>query len=170
MGRRCPPLYFYGGINVSREYTRDASEYGQQLIADAIRSLSGSSSGSSSTPSSEDITDLLKIHINVTQTEHQTISCVPFLVGCSINGVPTAALGYMQEGITQDSDIELCLLCSVSITPDEGYIAGELVLPEGMTAISSVDPNETSVSIGIPLGSSITLSATPATLSQGVQS
>ena len=38
-GRRRPPLYFYGGIYMAREYTRDASEYGQQLIADAIRTV-----------------------------------------------------------------------------------------------------------------------------------
>lgn len=145
---------------MTREYTRDASEYGQQLIADAIRSLG---SGGGSTPSSEDIADLLKIHIDFTQTEHQTISCVPLLVGCSINGAPTAAFGYMAEGITQNSDVELCLLCQVSITPDEGYTAGELVLPEGIAATPSVEPGNTSVSIGIPLGSSITISATPAT-------
>lgn len=58
---------------MAREYTRDASEYGQQLIADAIRSLSDSNGGGGSTPSSEDIPDLLKIHIDITQTEHQTI-------------------------------------------------------------------------------------------------
>jgi len=52
---------------VAKEYTRDASEYGQQLIADAIRSLG---SGGGSTPSSENISDLLKIHIDVEQTEH----------------------------------------------------------------------------------------------------
>ena len=50
---------------MSKEYTRDASEYGQQLIVDAIRSLSGSNGGGGSTQSSEDIADLLKIRIDV---------------------------------------------------------------------------------------------------------
>lgn len=148
---------------MGKEYTRRASEYGQQLIADAIRSLGDSNGGGSSTLSSENISDLLKIHIDIEQTEHQTIKYAPILVGCSVNGGPRATIGYMQDGITQNSDVEICLLCSVLITPDEGYTAGELVLPEGITPISSSVPGDTDVSIGIPLGSSITLSATPAT-------
>lgn len=84
------------------------------------------------------------------------------MTGCSINGVPTY-LGPMTGMFEDGRDMEICLLFQVSITPDEGYTAGELVLPEGMTAMSSSDPNDTSVTIGVLLGSSITLSATPAT-------
>lgn len=150
---------------MAREYTRDASEYGQQLIADAIRSLSGSNGGGGSTPSSENIANLLKIHIDTTQTEHQTISYAPFMVGCSINGVPTISAESGANLIEQSSDFDIGLLCQLMITPDEGYTAGVPILPEGITATPSPSPSGTGTLyvVCFPLGYSVTLSATPAT-------
>lgn len=148
---------------MGKEYTRRASEYGQQLIADAIRSLSGSNGGGGSTLSSENISDLLKIDIDVEQTEHQTIKYAPFLVGCSVNGVPTLGAEAGVNLIEQGSDFDIGLLCQVMITPDEGYTAGEPILPEGVSSTPSHSSNGTIYLVNFPLGSSVTLSATPAT-------
>lgn len=148
---------------MGKEYTRLASEYGQQLIVDAIRSLSGGNGGGGSTPSSENIADLLKIHIDVEQTEHQTIQYAPFMVGCSINGVPTISAQSGANLMEQGSDFDIGLICQLMITPDEGYTAGEPILPEGVYSTTSAAPQGTLYIVSFPLGSSVTISATPAT-------
>lgn len=66
----------------------------------------------------------------------------------------------MSNGLEEGGDFDLGLLTEIKITPDEGYTAGELILPEG---VGSLPEGNGRVMVIFPLGSSITLSATPAT-------
>ena len=63
----------------------------------------------------------------------------------------------------QESFVACPILCiSVNIVANEGYTAGEVVIQGEYFEIQGVAPGGT-ISYGVPFGSSITISATPAT-------
>lgn len=146
---------------MAKEYTRDASEYGQQLIADAIRSLGSSNGGSGDGGSVSSITGS---PINIVQSDNQTISATvaPMVLTAYYDNNEYHQTSMGDTGV-QEPFVACPILCiSVNIVANEGYTAGEVVIQGEYFEIQGVDPNSP-ISYGVPFGSSITLSATPAT-------
>lgn len=153
---------------MAKEYTRDASEYGQKLIADAIRSLGSiSSGGGSSTPTSENGSDAIKVDVEVIQSENQTITYYPIMVSFFPDDPELAYSLSTNMGlgsqVSDNASFHLGVVLQVDIIPSEGYTAGELVCPNGIVS-GIYNHGGYQGSALCPLGTTITLSATPATI------
>lgn len=151
-----------------REFNRDATEYGQNVIVEAIRGLANviSVGGSSSTSQSPEI------RVNVTQSEHQLIYwnfSYHDEFGMINSDIDTSdPTQYSQQyGNLVSSVVKCGQIFEIGILPDNGYNRGDFViriddklLVEGQDYY--VSGNEVH-SLGVPLGSTLNISATSAT-------
>lgn len=176
---------------MGKEYSRDATEHGQIMIAEAIRSLGNSGGGESSIIVDTEITENStnpvtssaiyealqntkspEIRVNVIQSEHQLIYWNFFHYnefGMMNSDIDTSdPTQYSQQYGNLVSSVAKCgQIFEIGILPDNGYNRGDFViriddklLVEGQDY--SVSGNEVH-SLGVPLGSTLNLSATPAT-------
>lgn len=176
---------------MGKEYTRDATEHGQIMIAEAIRGLSSGGGGESSITVDTEITENstnpvtsaaiyealqntkgLGITVNVTQSEHQLIYwnfSYHDEFGMINSGIDTSdPTQYSQQYGNLVSSVAKCgQIFEIGILPDNGYNRGDFViriddklLVEGQDYY--VSGNEVH-SLGVPLGSTLNISATPAT-------
>lgn len=166
---------------MGKEYTRDATEHGQIMIAEAIRGLSNGGGGESSITVDTEITENstnpvtsaaiyealqntkgLGFKINVTQSEHQTITYDASIQDLYFYSSDGNSIDYNPP--SNGSEFRLCVVVTLSIQADSGYNHGAWVV-EGEVPIEHGDDAEyqDNYSAYVFLGDTLNVSATPAT-------